>query len=121
MSELEKFLDEKNISKTRLARYIGITNYGLTKILSGATTRPQDTTIVKLESFLSEFEGSKVRSGKDDRGIYFDIEEVKEVDRINLDSDLLYFMNLYNQLPKHVQKNIQEIMEALIQKEKYGE
>jgi transcriptional regulator with XRE-family HTH domain len=121
MSELAQFLTEKNISKTRLARYIGISNYGLTKILKGETSRPHDHTILKMESFLSEFMGNNVQSGRDDQGIYFIIEDNKIKESINIDSDMLYFMNLYNQLPEHVQKNIREIMEAFIQKEKSGE
>jgi len=72
LTDLKKHLEEKNVSITRFAQALGISNYGLQRILNGTSKRPHDTTILKMEDFLG------LESGSDDEGIYFISKEFED-------------------------------------------
>ena len=103
LTDLKKHLEEKNVSITRFAQVLGISNYGLQRILNGTSKRPHDTTILKMEDFLG------LESGSDDEGIYFISKEFEDEE-----SKIIY--EKLNGLPERYMRAIEGIIDILIQR-----
>jgi transcriptional regulator with XRE-family HTH domain len=104
LTGLREYLGARNISLSRFAQELGVSNFGLQIILNGKVKRPHDNTIQKMEELLN------LESGSDELGIYF-------TEPQHDDEGLRMVYEKLKELPDRYLKAIEGLIDILIQEQ----
>ena len=104
LTDLREYLGARNISLSRFAQELGVSNFGLQIILNGKVKRPHDNTIQKMEELLN------LESGSDELGIFF-------TETQHEDEGLRMVYDKLKGLPERYLKAIEGLIDILIQEQ----